>query len=71
LKDEVEASQQYNAAIAICRSEGDDGSRKLFETMIQAEERHVDFLEAQLTAIEQIGIDKYLSMQLDGEEEKA
>jgi bacterioferritin len=71
LKDEIDAGRQYNAAIAVCRREGDEGSRKLFETMIQAEERHVDFLESQLSAIAQIGLDKYLSMQLDGEEEKA
>ena len=64
LKDEVEASAQYNAAVKICVTHSDDGSRTLFEKMIQDEERHVDFLEAQLQSIKDVGIANYLSEQL-------
>jgi len=64
LKDEVEASAQYNAAIKVCVTAADDGSRTLFEKMIQDEERHVDFLEAQLQSIKDVGIASYLSEQL-------
>jgi len=64
LKDEVEASEQYNNAFKICVAAGDDGSRVLFERMIQDEERHVDFLEAQLHSIQEMGIANYLSEQL-------
>ena len=34
--------------------------------MIQDEERHVDFLEAQLHSIQEMGIANYLSEQLKG-----
>jgi bacterioferritin len=68
LKDEVEASAQYNGAVKVCVTASDDGSRTLFEKMIQDEERHVDFLEAQLQSIKDIGIANYLSEQLKGGE---
>jgi bacterioferritin len=64
LKDEIEASAQYNNAAKICVAAGDDGSRVLFQRMIQDEERHVDFLEAQLHSIQELGIANYLSEQL-------
>ena len=64
LKDEVEASAQYNNAVKVCTTAADDGSKKLFEKMIQDEERHVDFLEAQLHSIKEMGIAAYLSEQL-------
>lgn len=64
LKDEVEASEQYNNAVKICVTASDDGSRTLFEKMIQDEEHHVDFLEAQLQAIKDMGIANYLAEQL-------
>jgi bacterioferritin len=43
---------------------GDAGSKDLFESIIQDEERHADFLEAQTHAIKEIGIGAYLSQQL-------
>jgi bacterioferritin len=64
LKDEVDASAQYNEAAKICVASGDDGSRVLFEHMIQDEERHVDFLQAQLHSIQEMGVANYLSEQL-------
>ena len=64
LKDEVDASAQYNNAVNVCVAEKDDGSRTLFEKMIQDEERHVDFLEQQLHSIGEMGIASYLSEQL-------
>ncbi len=64
LNDEIEASEQYNNAIRICREAADNGSRDLFERMIQDEEQHVEFLEAQLQDIKDMGIANYLSEQL-------
>jgi len=66
LKDELDAVSQYNEAARICVEAGDDGSKALFEHMILDEERHADFLEAQLHAIEEMGIGNYLAQQLDG-----
>lgn len=65
LQDELDAIKQYNAAAAVCEREGDNGSRELFEHMIQDEETHTDYLEAQLHAIGEVGIENYLSEQMD------
>ena len=64
LKDELDASREYNAAVKICAEAGDDGSKKLFEQMISDEERHVDYLESQLQAIKDMGIGPYLAQQM-------
>jgi len=66
--DEKDARRQYNEAVRICVAEGDDGSRTLFERMILDEERHIDFLEAQLHAINEMGIANYLAQQMSGKE---
>ena len=68
LKDEQDAVRQYNQAVKVCVEAKDDGSRALFERMIQDEERHADFLEAQLHSIKEMGIANYLSQQLSGGE---
>jgi bacterioferritin len=64
LKDEQDAVRQYNAAVNICVEARDDGSKALFDRMIHDEERHVDYLEAQLHSIKEMGIANYLSQQL-------
>jgi bacterioferritin len=64
LKDELDAVRQYNQAVKICVEAKDDGSKALFERMIHDEERHADFLEAQLHSIKEMGIANYLSQQL-------
>jgi len=67
LKDEQDAVQQYNVAVKTCVEARDEGSKALFDGMIQDEERHVDFLEAQLHSIKEMGIGNYLAQQLHGE----
>jgi bacterioferritin len=66
LADETKAVRQYNDAAKICAEAGDAGSKDLFESLLQDEERHADFLEAQLHSIKEMGIGPYLSMQLLG-----
>jgi len=66
LKDELDAVRQYNGAVKICVAASDDGSKALFERMIKDEERHADFLEAQLHSIKEMGIANYLAQQLHG-----
>ena len=61
LQDEVDAIKQYNAAAALCAQEGDNGTRERFEQMIKDEERHTDYLEAQLDLISKVGLQNYLS----------
>lgn len=67
LKDEKQSVDHYNAAVKICVEAADNGTRELFESMIKDEEGHADFLEAQLHAIEEIGVGNYLSQQLHAE----
>lgn len=66
LAAEVEAVTQYNNAARICAEAGDGGSRELFERMTIDEEQHVDFLEAQLDMIKQMGLQNYLAQQMKG-----
>jgi len=61
---EEEAVEQLNAAIADAVEAGDNGSRELFEMILKDEEEHVDWLEAQLGAIEDMGLGIYLSTHL-------
>lgn len=62
---EERAIPVLNAGIQQCRDEGDNGTRALFEGILVDEERHVDWLEAQLELIRQIGIENYLAQQVE------
>jgi bacterioferritin len=64
LKLELNAVAMYNAAIGVARDEGDNASRILFEKLLKDEEEHVDWLEAQLHLIKEIGYERYLSQQI-------
>jgi bacterioferritin len=69
LKLEVKAVTMYNRFVALSRDEGDNASRELFERLLKDEEAHVDWLEAQLHQIKEIGYEQYLSNQVSEEEE--
>jgi len=64
LKLEIGAVAMYNRAIAISREENDNSSRELFERLVKDEEEHVDWLEAQLHQIKEMGYERYLSQQV-------
>lgn len=64
LADETAAVREYNESVELCRQIGDSGSKELFDKLLHDEERHVDFLEAQLSAIKQMGIAPYLAQQM-------
>ena len=66
LKLEQNAVAMYNNAIKISRDAGDDASRELFTMLLKDEEDHVDWLEAQLHQIKEMGYERYLSLQVDG-----
>jgi len=63
LTGEMEACKVYNAAIKECEQYSDNGSRELLESILKDEEAHVDWLEAQLDQVSQMGIQIYLSQQ--------
>ncbi len=66
LKDELDAARQYNEAARVCVDARDQGSKDLFDGMIRDEERHADFLEAQLHSIKEMGVANYLAQQVGG-----
>jgi len=59
----------YNKAVQIAREQGDDQSRELFSKLLKDEEEHVDWLEAQLHMMQEMGYERYLSLQAEGENE--
>ena len=65
-KLEEKAVKMYNDAIAVARDQGDDTSRALFAELLKDEENHLDWLEAQLHQIKEMGYERYLSLQVDG-----
>ena len=61
---EIGAIKAYNGAIAQAAELGDNGTRELFEHILKDEEDHIDWLEAQLDQIKQMGLQPYLAEQL-------
>jgi bacterioferritin len=57
--------ESYNKAIRQAGERGDNGTRALLESILGDEEDHVDWIEAQLNQIEQMGIQNYLVEQVD------
>jgi bacterioferritin len=57
------AVKAYNADIQLATQVGDNGSRDLFESNLKDEEAHIDWIEAQLDQIKQMGIQNYLVEQ--------
>lgn len=64
LAAEVAAIAAYNAAITQAAELRDAGSRELLNHILEDEERHLDWLEAQRDQIGQMGIENYLSLQV-------
>jgi len=64
LKLEIGAVAMYNKAVEVARVEGDNASRELFETLLKDEEMHVDWLEAQMHQISEVGYERYLTQQM-------
>jgi bacterioferritin len=68
LKNDLEAEggaiKAYNDGIRLCLDLGDNGSRELIDANLHDEEEHLDWLEAQLDQINQMGSQNYLLGQL-------
>jgi bacterioferritin len=63
---EYEAHPRLQRGVDLCRELGDSGSRVLLESILVSEEEHIDWLEMQLELIAQVGIQNYLSQQIQG-----
>lgn len=64
LELELEAVKLLNNGISLCREKGDNGTRELLDGILVAEEDGIDWLEAQLQIIKDIGKERYLAEQL-------
>ena len=67
LELELKAFAMYNKAVQIARDEADNASRELFERILKEEEGHIDWLEAQIHQIKELGYERYLSQQIGAE----
>jgi bacterioferritin len=67
LKNDLNAEDHtlkiYNDGIHLAIKMTDSGTRELLEGILLEEERHIDWLEAQLNQIKQMGIQNYLADQ--------
>jgi bacterioferritin len=61
---EKEAVERLNKGIALATQKGDNGTRALLEKILKNEEDAVDWLETQLTLVDQIGRERYLAEQM-------
>jgi bacterioferritin len=59
------AIKAYNDAIRLAVEVGDNGTRDLFEEILEDEEEHIDWIESQLDQIDQMGLQIYLAEQLE------
>jgi bacterioferritin len=62
-KAEDTAIRDYNADIRLAAELGDNGTREMLESILKDEESHIDWIEAQLDQIKQMGIQNYLVEQ--------
>jgi bacterioferritin len=67
---EVSAVKQYNRSVQIATEEGDNGSRDLLVQLVKDEEGHVDWLEAQIHQMKELGYERYLTQQMGENKEE-
>lgn len=63
-KLELSAIKMYNKAIEVSRQASDNSTRELFERILKDEEGHLDWIEAQLHQIKELGYERYLAQQI-------
>ncbi len=63
LKLEQQAMPALKDGIATCEREGDYISRELLEDILENEEEHIDWLEAQFELIKRMGFENYVQLQ--------
>jgi bacterioferritin len=61
------AVADYNKSVEISRKAGDNATADFFKEILKDEEDHVDMLETELSMIEQMGLENYLTQQMGGE----
>jgi bacterioferritin len=64
---ELEAIPRLRKAIELCWKHNDHATRDLLEKILVSEEEHTDWIETQLSVIKDIGVQNYLSQQIETE----
>lgn len=64
LKLELLAIPLLKEAIVYCESNKDFISRELFQSILDSEEDHIDWLETQLELVDKVGLQNYLQSQM-------
>lgn len=62
---EMDAIPRMRKAIELCWEVSDHGTRDLLEKILVSEEEHTDWLETQLSIVKDIGIQNYLTQQIE------
>ena len=60
---EEDAIKKYNETIRLAVEVGDNGTKRILESILNDEESHIDWLEEQQDQISQMGIQFYLAEQ--------
>lgn len=66
LEAEKEAVPAYNKAIGLAGEMGDEATADLLVEILKMEEDHIDWAKKQLTQVDQMGLDRYLTTQTEG-----
>ena len=62
MKMEQQSAEDYNRWAQECANNADSGSKKIFEALVEAEERHFDIFQTQLERVQKFG-ERYLALQ--------
>jgi bacterioferritin len=61
---EVAAIDRYRRGVVLALEHGDPGTRELLERLVLGEEGHLDWIDTQLSMIDDIGIELYTQSQI-------
>jgi bacterioferritin len=61
---EMDAIERYRRGVVLAVEEGDPGTREMLEQLVVGEEQHLDWIDTQLSMVEDIGIERYLLAQI-------
>ncbi|MEM8747090.1 MAG: bacterioferritin [Actinomycetota bacterium] len=64
---EMAAIERYRRGVVLALNEGDPGTREILEKLVVGEEEHLDWIDTQLSMIDDIGIELYTQAQIGGE----
>jgi bacterioferritin len=61
---EIAAIERYREGVVLTMEEGDPGTREILEHLVLGEEEHLDWIDTQLSMIDDIGIELYTQAQI-------